>query len=214
MPETTPIQDSRDSNLVPNVDSVDCSKLTSNTNTERDSLSSTCSSLSIEVTPVGKTKWSPIKREVSQCDSEPSTPHPLHSDAAIKPYCSLTSSPSMGNGTSNTSHRRHFPNTLAINLIQSLAEGKVIIEGDRVSHVKGVINPISTPKPTAQGVFENKLTPETRIENVQTYDMINHNGDEECKIVHVEEGDESIKEMLDKQVNYGQKMKYTDGRAN
>ena len=35
----------------------------------------------------------------------------------------------------------------------------------------------------------------------------------ECEIVHVEEG-ESIKEMLDKKVNYGNKMKYTDGRVN
>ena len=44
--------------------------------------------------------------------------------------------------------------------------------------------------------------------------MIDNNGKEECKIVHVEEGDESIKEMLDKQINYREKMKYTDGRAN
>ena len=32
--------------------------------------------------------------------------------------------------------------------------------------------------------------------------------------MHVEEGDEPIKEMLAKQVNYGNKIKYTDGRAN
>ena len=93
MPGTTPIQDFRDSNLVSNVDSVDWSKLTSDTNSKRDPLSSTCSSLSIEVTPVVKTKWSPTKREVSHRDSEPSTPHPLHTDAAVKPYCSLTNSP-------------------------------------------------------------------------------------------------------------------------
>ena len=85
-----PIQDSRDLNLVVNADSVDCSKLNSDTNSKRDSLSSTCSSLSVDVTPVGKASWSPVKQEVSHCDSEPSTPHPLHSDAAVKSYCSLT----------------------------------------------------------------------------------------------------------------------------
>ena len=36
----------------------------------------------------------------------------------------------------------------------------------------------------------------------------------ECKIIHVEEGDKLIKEMLTKQVNYGNKLKYTDGQAN
>ena len=103
-----------------------------------------------------------------------------------------------------------------INLIQSLAEGKVIIEGNQVTHVKGVINPIAIPKPTAQGISENKLTSETRRENQddQICGMIDNNGEEEYKIVHVAEGEESIKEMLDKQINYGEKMKYTDGRAN
>ena len=152
MPGTTPIQDSRDSNLVTNVDSVDCSKLTSNTNSKRDSLSSTCSSLSIEVTPVGKANWSPVKWEVSHCGSEPSTPHPLHSDAVVKPYRSLTNSPNQvcvaGPPTPPTGDIS--PNTLAINLIQSLTEGKVIIKGNQVTHVKGVINPIATPKSTAQ----------------------------------------------------------------
>ena len=108
------------------------------------------------------------------------------------------------------------PNTLVINLIQSLAEGKVITEGNQVSHVKGVINPITIPKPTTQGTPENKLTPETKSEsqNGQTCEMIDHNSEEDCKIIHMEEGDESIREMLDKQINYGEKMKYTDGRAN
>ena len=75
---------------------------------------------------------------------------------------------------------------------------------------------MAIPKPTAQGISENKLTSETKRENQndQICRMIDNNGEEECKIVHVEEGDESIKEMLDKQINYGGKMKYTDGRAN
>ena len=218
MPGTTPIQDSRNSNLVTNVDSVDCSKLISDTNNKRDSLSSTCSSLSIEVTPVRKANWSPVKREVSHCGFEPSTPHPLHSDAAVKPHRSLTNSLNQvwvaGPPTPPTGDIS--PNALAINLIQSLAEGKVIIEGNQVTHVKGVINPIAIPKPTAQGISENELTSETKRENQddQIYGMIDNNGKEECKIVHVEEGDESIKDMLDKQINYGEKMKYTDGRAN
>ena len=97
-----------------------------------------------------------------------------------------------------------------------VTEGKVIIEGNQASHVKGVINPLAIPKSTAQGISENKLTSETKRENQndQICGMIDNNGEEECKIVHVEEGDESIKEMLDKQINYGEKMKYTDGRAN
>ena len=143
MPGSTPIQDSRDSNLVTNVDSVDCSKLTSNTNSKRDSLSSTCSSLSIDVTPVGKANWSPVKREVSHCGSEPSTPHPLHSDAAVKPYRSLTNSPNQvwvaGPPTPPTGDIS--PNTLVINLIQSLAERKIIIDSNQVSHVKGSSTP-------------------------------------------------------------------------
>ena len=36
----------------------------------------------------------------------------------------------------------------------------------------------------------------------------------ECEITYDEEGNKSIQEMLDKQVNYGNKMKYIDGRAN
>ena len=39
-----------------------------------------------------------------------------------------------------------------------------------------------------------------------------HSG--KCEITYVEEGDESIQEMLNKQVNYGNKMNYIDGRAN
>ena len=40
------------------------------------------------------------------------------------------------------------------------------------------------------------------------------NDDNDCEIVHVEEGDEPIGEMLAKQINYGNKMKYVDGRVN
>ena len=39
-----------------------------------------------------------------------------------------------------------------------------------------------------------------------------HSG--ECEIAYVEEDDESIQEMLNKQVNYGNKMKYINERAN
>ena len=41
-----------------------------------------------------------------------------------------------------------------------------------------------------------------------------HPHSSECEITYVEEGDESIQEMLNKQVNYGNKMKYINGRAN
>ena len=103
------------------------------------------------MTPVGKANWSPVKWEVSYRDSEPSTPHPLHSDAAVKPYHSLTNSPNQVwvAGPPTPPMGDICPNTLAINLIQSLAEGKVIIEGNQVFHIKGVINPIAIPKPTA-----------------------------------------------------------------
>ena len=221
MPGMTPTQDPKDSNFVTNFDSVNHSKLNSETNSNRNSLSSTCSSLSVDLTSVGKPGWSPVKREVSHCESEPSIPHPLHSDTAVKPYCSLTNSPNQvwvaGPPTPPTGNIS--PNTIAINLIQSLAEGRVVIEGDQVSHVWGVIDPITPqhiPKPTAQGTSEDKLTPKTKNEtqNDQICEMIENNDDGECKIVHVEEGDESIKEMLDKQINYGKKMKYTDGRVN
>ena len=41
-----------------------------------------------------------------------------------------------------------------------------------------------------------------------------HSHSGECEIAYVKEGDESIQEMLNKQINYGNKMKYIDGRAN
>ena len=181
-------------------------------------MSSTCSSLNVDAIPVGKNSWSLVKREVGHYESEPSTPHPLHSDTAVKPYCSLTNLPNQvwvaGPPTSPTGNIS--PSTIAINLIQSLAEGRVVIEGDQVSHVRGVINPITIPKPTAQGTSKDELTTKTKSENQNSKicEMIENNDDEECKIVHVEEGDESIKEMLDKQINYGKRMKYTDRRAN
>ena len=41
-----------------------------------------------------------------------------------------------------------------------------------------------------------------------------HPHSSECKITYVKEGGKSIQEMLNKQVNYGNKMKYSNGRDN
>ena len=160
-----------------------------------------------------KAKWSPIRREVSHCDSEPSTPHPLHSNAAVRAYSSVTNSPNQIWVSS--------PPTLPtgditpITLIQSLAEGKVVVEGDQLSHVKGTMNPITTGKHVP---IKDSKTKEVLTENYQDINQtdceIIYDNQDDCKIVHVDEGDEPIQEMLAKQINYGNKMKYTDGRAN
>ena len=185
------------------------------TNSKRSSLSSTCSSMSPSSPPEKKAKW----REVSHCDSEPSTPHPLHLEAAVRAYSSVTNSPNqilvsgppiplMGDITSNMA---------AINLIQSLAEGRVVIEGDQISHVKGTMNPISAGKHVS--IKDSKTNKkEILTENYQNTNQndceIIHDDQDECEIVHIEKRDDSIKEMLAKQVNYGNKIKHTDGRAN
>ena len=181
------------------------------------SLSSTCSSMSPSNPPAKKVRWSPIRREVSHCDSEPSTPHPLHSDAAVRAYSSVTNSPNQiwvsGPPTPPTSDIT--PNTAAINLIQSFAEGRVVIEGDQISHIKGTMNPIAAGKhvPIKDSETKKVLTENDKDTNQSDCEII-YDNQEDCKIVHVAEGDDSIKEMLDKQINYGNKMKYTDGRVN
>ena len=76
--------------------------------------------------------------------------------------------------------------------------------------MRGTIYPLISARHVAQ---EN--SPPERKTNIDdlTYQMKHpHSG--ECEIAYVEEGDESIQEMLNKQVNYGNKMKYIDGRAN
>ena len=198
MPGETPIQGQEFiSNSV--VDSVATSPNT--TNSKRSSLSSACSSLSpTEI--IVKSHWRPIGRNVSHCDYEPSTPHPSHSGVAVKPYHSVTNSPNQiwVDGPPTPPSGDVSPNTIAIKLLQSLTAGQVIIQGEQVSHMKRVIKqtvtevhtPLREPKP---------------INDEQ-------NDDNDCKIVHVEEGDEPIGEMLAKQINYGNKMKYVDGRVN
>ena len=86
----------------------------------------------------------------------------------------------------------------------------MIVEGDQVSPVRGTINPLSSARHVAQ---EN--SPPERKTNIDdlTYQM-KHPQSGECEIAYVEEGHESIQEMLNKQINYGNKMKYIDGRAN
>ena len=198
MPGETPIQGQEFiSNSV--VDSAATSPNT--TNSKWSSLSSACSSLSpTEI--IVKSRWRPMERNVSHCDSEPSTPHPSHSGAVVKPYHSVTNSPNQiwVDGPPTPPSGDVSPNTVAIKLLQSLAAGQVIIQGEQVSHVKKVIKqtvtevhtPLREPKPI----------------NVE------QNDDNDCEIVHVEEGDEPIGEMLAKQINYGNKMKYVDGRVN
>ena len=198
MPGETPIQGQESiSNSV--VDSVATSPNT--TNSKWSSLSSACSSLSpTEI--IVKSRWRPIERNVSHCDSEPSTPHPSHSGVAVKPYHLVTNSPNQiwVDGPPTLPSGDVSPNTVAIKLLQSLTAGQVIIQGEQVSHVKRVIKqtvtevhtPLREPKPI----------------NVE------QNDDNDCEIVHVEEGDEPIREMLAKQINYGNKMKYVDGRVN
>ena len=188
MPGETPIQGQEFiSNSV--VNSVATSPNT--TNSKRSSLSSACSSLSpTEI--IVKSHWKPIERNVSHCDSEPSTPHPSHSGVAVKPYHLVTNSPNQiwVDGPPTPPSGDVSPNIVAIKLLQSLAAGQVIIQGKQVSHVKGVI------KQTVTEVHTLLREPKPI------------NDDNDCKIVHVEEGDEPIGEMLAKQINYGNKMKY------
>ena len=84
----------------------------------------------------------------------------------------------------------------AINLIQSLAEGRVVAEGDQTSHVKGKMNPIASGKhePTKDSETKEVLTGNDQDTNQSDCKKI-YDNQEECKIVHVEEGNESIKEM-------------------
>ena len=125
MPGETPIQGQEFiSNSV--VDSVATSPNT--TNNKWSSLSSTCSSLSpTEI--IVTSHWRPIERNVSHCDSEPSTPHPSHSGAAVKPYYSVTNSPNQiwVDGLPTPPSGDVSPNTVAIKLLQSLDVGQVII---------------------------------------------------------------------------------------
>ena len=97
-------------------------------------------------------KWSPIEREVSHCDSEPTTPHPMHLDVAFRAYSSMTNSPHQVWVSRPPTHPTGdiSPSAIAINLIQSLAERRVIVEGDQVSHVRGTINPLISARHVAQ----------------------------------------------------------------
>ena len=90
-------------------------------------------------------------------------PHPLCSDAAVKAYHLATNSPNQVwiNGPSTPPAGNVTPNTLAINLIQSLVEGRVVVEGDQISHIKGAISSIqakihASPKKT---ITFNKTSP-------------------------------------------------------
>ena len=161
--------------------------------------------------PTKRARWTPIERVVSHCDSKPSIPNPLQPDAAVKPYHSVTNSPNQVwvSGPPTPPTGEMTPNALAINLIQSLAEGKVIVEGDQISHVKETMNVIQAE---VDALPKETETPANKTLMVNMPPIEENN--KECEIVHVEEGDESIKEMLDKEVNYGNKMKYTDGRVN
>ena len=76
--------------------------------------------------------------EVSHCDSEPSTPYPLHSDAAVRANSSVTNSPNQFwvSGPPTLPAGNITPNTAAIYLLQSLAEGRVITKGEQISQCK------------------------------------------------------------------------------
>ena len=129
--------------------------------------------MSLSSPPAKKVSWSPIRREVSHCDSDPSTPYPLHLNAAMRAYNSVTNSPNQiwvscpptpltGNIT---------PNMAAINLIQSLAERRVIVEGDQISHAKGTMNPNTVKK--------HVLTRDFRTKEILTKDNQNN-----CEIIY------------------------------
>ena len=153
MPGTTPIQDSFNHSVATiKNDSVDCVDLMLETNSKQSSLSSTCSSMSNDTLPRVRGKLIPIEREVSHCDLEPATLHPMHLDAAVRAYSSMTNSSHQVwvSGPSTPPTGDISPSTIAINLIQSLAEGRVIVEGDQVSHMRGTINPLISARHVAQ----------------------------------------------------------------
>ena len=126
MPGTTPVQGNKivdSSNL--EVDLLENEIVDFNLNNTKHetstnsncSLSSICSSMSPPSQPAKITKWNPIKREVSHWDTEPSNPHPVHSDAAVKVYHSVTNSPNQVwvSGPPTPPTGEVTPNTLAIN---------------------------------------------------------------------------------------------------
>ena len=220
MPGTTPIQGQSavDSSSV-NIECVENFDSEFETNSDEKSLSSACSSMTPPSPPKKKARWSPIKREVSNCDSEPSNPNLLHSDAAVRAYSSVTNLPNQiwVSGPPTPPTGNITPNTAAINLLQYLAEGRVIVEGNQIPHVKGTNNPISAtihaPPKDPQISKEEILISKTNKTDDQNDCKIIDDDQDKCKIVHVEEGDESIKEMLAKQINYENKLKYTDGQV-
>ena len=77
MPGATPIQGQGPVNSSNSSNSdIDCvEKVDSEvgTNSKKSSLSSTCSSMNLSSPSENKVRWSPIRREGSHCDSEPST---------------------------------------------------------------------------------------------------------------------------------------------
>ena len=215
IPSQAPVNSSNSSNS--DIDCVEKVGSELNTNSKWSSLSSTCSSMSPSSPPPKKVRWSPIRREVSHCDSELSTLHPLHSDAAVRAYSSVTNSPNQIWISSPPTPLTGdiTPNTVAINLIQSLAEGRVMVEGDQISHIKSTMNPIAAGKhvPIKDSETKEVLTENDQDTNQSDCEII-YDNQEDCKIVHVTEGDDSMKKILDKQINYSNKMKYTDGRVN
>ena len=94
-----------------------------------------------------------------------------------------------------------------------MAEGRVVVEGDQISYIKGKMNPITAGKhvPIEDSKTKEVLTENDQDINQTDYEIICDSQDD-CKIVHVDKGDEPIQEMLAKQINYGNKMKYTDGK--
>ena len=75
----------------------------------------------------------------------------------------------------------------------------MIVEGDQVSHMRGTFNPLISARHVAR---ENSPPEkETNIDNLTN--QMKHPHSSECEITYVKEGDESIQEMLNKKVNYG-----------
>ena len=221
MPGTTPKQGQKaiDTFNV-NIECVENLDSEFDTNRDEKSLSSACSSMSPPIPPKRKARWSSIKMEVSHCDSEPSTLYPLHSDAAVRAYSYVTNSPNQvwGSGPPTLPAGNITPNTAAINLLQSLAEGRVFMKGEQISHVKGTTNPITArmhAPPKDHHKSDGEISETNQNDDQNDCKIIDDDDNQdECKIIHVEEGDKLIKEMLAKQVNYGNKLKYTDENKN
>ena len=94
MPGATPIQGQKPVNSSnSDINCVEKVDLELETSSKKSSLSGTCSSMSPSSPPEKKANGSPIWREVSHCDSEPSIPHPSHSNATLIAYSSVTNSP-------------------------------------------------------------------------------------------------------------------------